>query len=141
MTLASIAVRKNALTIRQVSTILDLHDEHPEKLFGDIALELELIDRAQLNRLLHAQQATCPSIRQLLIECGLLTARQTRVLFTHFEKNIARMVGEAARTRPVGETAAPTPEQNVEPSGSESFTPRQPKFNSRPAATSSLQNS
>ena len=73
MTLASIGIRKNALTIRQVSTILDLQEQNPEKLFGDIALELNLIDRATLNQLLHAQQATCPSVRQLLIECGLLT--------------------------------------------------------------------
>ena len=106
MTLASIAIRKNALTIRQVSTILDTHDENPERLFGDIALEQNLLDRSQLNQLLHAQQATCPSIRQLLIECGLLTARQTRVLFMHFEKNVGRMASEAARTRPAEESAA-----------------------------------
>ena len=141
MTLASIAVRQNALTILQVSTILDLHNEHPEKLFGDIALELNLIDRAQLNQLLHAQQRTCPSVRQLLVECGLLTARQARVLFTHFEKNVARMATEVARTRPVGETASPPHEPNTESSGSDSFAPRQPKFNSRPVAASPLQNS
>jgi hypothetical protein len=135
-TLASIAVRKNALSIRQVSTILDLHSENPEKLFGDIALELNLIDRAQLNQLLHAQQATCPSIRQLLIECGLLTARQARVLFMHFEKNVAKMASEAARTRPADATGSPTASSN-----SETLAPRQPKFNSRPAATSPLQNS
>ena len=138
MTLASIAVRKNVLTIRQVSTILDLRDENPEKLFGDIALEMNLLDRTQLNQLLHAQQATCPSMRQLLIECGLLTARQTRVLFTHFEKNVGRAASKAAQTRSA-ESVAPTPEPSVESSGS--IAPRQPKFNSRPAATSPLQNS
>ena len=136
MTLASISVRKNALTIRQVSTILDLHAENPEKLFGDIALERNLLDRAQLNQLLHAQQATCPSVRQLLIECGLLTARQARVLFMHFEKNVGRMATEAARTRPANGPAATMPE-----SAPESMAPRQPKFNSRPATTSPFQNS
>lgn len=140
MTLASIAVRRNALTIRQVSAILDLHSENPENLFGDIALELNLIDRAQLNQLLHAQQGTCPSIRQLLIECGLLTARQARVLFMHFEKNVAKMANEAARTRPVDATGSPTAATNAESSNADSLAPRQPKFNSRPAATSQLQN-
>ena len=139
MTLASMAVRKNVLSIRQVSTILDLHNENPEKLFGDIALGLNLIDRAELNQLLHAQQATCPSVRQLLIECGLLTTRQTRVLFMHFEKNVARMAGEEARSRPAEETAPSTP--TAESSATKSFAPRKPKFNSRPAATSQLHDS
>ncbi len=129
MTLASIALRKNVLTIRQVSTILDLHTENPEKLFGDIALELNLIDRATLNQLLHAQQSTCPSVRQLLIECGLLTPRQARVLFTHFEKNVARMATESSRAQTSGApTTAP------EPSTSDPVAPRQPKFRAHPVA-------
>jgi len=141
MTLASIAIRENALTIRQVSTILDLRKENPEQLFGDIALELNLVDRAQLNDLLHAQHVTCPSIRQLLIECGLLTARQTRVLFTHFEKNIARMATDAARTRPVDQAQPTTPEPQPESAETQSFTPRQPKFRTRPTTVTPLQNS
>lgn len=129
MTLASIALRKNVLTIRQVSTILDLNKENPEKLFGDIALELNLIDRASLNQLLHAQQQTCPSFRQLSIECGLLTQRQTRVLFTHFEKNVARMASDSARAQSAGDRpAAP----KAQPAATESLAPRQPKFQSHP---------
>lgn len=141
MTLASISIRENALTIRQVSTILDLHDENPEQLFGDIALGLNVLDRSQLNRLLHAQHATCPSIRQLLIECGLLTARQTRVLFTHFEKNIARMATDAARTRPADQTPSAAPEAQPETAATDAFAPRQPKFRTRPATTAPVQNS
>ncbi len=138
MTLASIAIRKNMLTIRQVSTILDLNKENPEKLFGDIALELNLIDRASLNQLLHAQQRTCPSIRQLTIECGLLTARQTRVLFTHFEKNVARMASDVARAKAAGDRPAAT---ETQPVASESVAPRQPKFQSRPVAATQTSDS
>ena len=130
-TLASIALRKNVLSIREVSTILDLNKENPGKLFGDIALELNLIDRAALNGLLHAQQATSPSVRQLLIECGLLTQRQTRVLFTHFEKNVARMATEIARTQQA-ETPRPKSKSQPAPPASETMAPRQPKFHARP---------
>ena len=142
MTLASVAIRKNALTIRQVSTVLDLHTESPEKLFGDIALELDLIDRATLNQLLHAQQATCPSVRQLLIECGLLTTRQTRVLFTHFEKNVARMATDVARAQPAENVTTATPAAKPAAPESAPKAPRQPKFQSRPvAATTESYNS
>jgi hypothetical protein len=131
-TLASISIQTNLLTIRQVAGVLDVQEHHPEKSFGDIVLETKLLDRAALNQLLHAQQKTCPSIRQLLVECGLLTNRQTRVLFTHFERNAARNSSrdEISTTAPAAPQAAPAKPR-------QSTAPRQPKFHSRSTAASS----
>ena len=83
---ASLAIRKNILTIKQVATLLDVVEANPGKSFINLALERNLIVEAQAQQLLLAQQNSCPSITKLVIECGLLTQRQTTVLFHHFER-------------------------------------------------------
>jgi len=123
MSLATIALRKNMLTIKQVANVLDIAEANPEKSFIKIAMELDLIDRTDADQLLHFQQVHCPSIRKLVVECGLLTQRQASVLFLHFERNHA------------GKTLSPqTPASQPETPAKQPVTagPRQPKFHSRP---------
>lgn len=131
--IATIALKKNVLTIKQVATVLDVAEAKPEKSFVKIAMELDLIDRADADQLLHYQQLQCPSIRKLVVECGLLTQRQTSVLFLHFERNgskpitiLPKQVEEAVEESKM--EAAPVEEPVPTPTHS----PRQPKFRKRP---------
>ena len=133
MSFATIAIRKNILTIKQVAHVLDEIEIAPEKSFVQVALEQDLIDRADADQMLHAQQLSSPSIRKLVIECGLLTQRQTAVLFMHFEKH-----GSGGQTQA-------QPARKPQPAGSQVDTaatpvaagPRQPKFQQHPTTVRS----
>ena len=85
-TMATIALRKNLMTIKQVNFLLDQMDLTPGVSFEDMALEKGLIDSNDLKIMRSTKEVSCPPIRQLLVECGLLTRHQTNVLFEHFEK-------------------------------------------------------
>ena len=139
MSLATIALRKNILTIKQVANVLDIAEVKPEKSFLRIAMEQDLIDRADADQILHFQQNHCPSIRKLVVECGLLTQRQTSVLFLHFERtgsNAARksLAQPAVPAQPpvtAPPQSAPQP-VNAEPAIAQPAGVRQPKFRQRP---------
>ena len=108
---------------------LDLAEANPEKSFVRIAMELDLIDRTDADQLLHFQQLHRPSIRKLVVECGLLTQRQTSVLYLHFERNgygVKTQVNEN-RPRKSAEQPIESPAEPTIPTG-----PRQPKFKARP---------
>ncbi len=127
MSLATLALRKNILTIKQVASVLDVAEVNPEKSFIQIAMEQDLMDRADADQLLHHQQMSCPTMRKLVVECGLLTQRQTSVLFLHFERNGG---GKLATTKPAAPApkAEPQPVQPKQPADGV----RQPKFKQRP---------
>ena len=116
MSLATIAIRKNLLTIREVATILDVQEVHPGKSFVQIALENDFLDRADAEQLLHFQQLSCLSIQHLAIECGLITRSQANALQRHFSRDRNQTV----------EPVETTPERPP------SSRPRQPKFKQRP---------
>lgn len=128
MSLASIALRKNMLTIKQVANVLDLAEANPEKSFISIAMELDLIDRTDADQLLHYQQIHRPTIRKLVVECGLLTQRQTSVLYLHFERNGYGVKTQVPDNRP--RKAEEIKEYTAEPTPT--MAPRQPKFKTRP---------
>lgn len=135
MSLASLAIRQNALSIRQVANVLDVTEAQPTKLFGDAAIDLGYMDRLEVNRLLHEQQKQSPPIRQLLVECGLLTERQSTVLFMHFEKHVARQASDqaaiAAARRDAAEQATGQPQASPQkPATSTPMEVRAPKFRS-----------
>lgn len=127
MSLASIAIRKNFLTIKQVARVLDIVEAQPSLTFIQAAIVEELIDAADADRMLHDQQQTSPTIQKLVVECGLLTQRQSEVLFHHFEKQAAIKANSASTV----ETVAPATPQSV-PAPAQKFEPRQPKFTQRP---------
>ncbi len=82
--LANVAIRKNMLTIKQVAMILDVQESQPEKSFTEIAVENDLLDQPDVDQLLREQQRSALTIRQLLVECELLTQRQVDVLYKHY---------------------------------------------------------
>ena len=123
MSFATIAIRKNMLTIKQVAVVLDAVESNLDKTFLQVALEMDLIDQADAEQMLHLQQASCPTIRRLVIECGLLTQHQTAVLYMHYEKN-----GTAGFTQ---QTPMRKPSPNAQPMDSPQKTGvRKPKFQS-----------
>ncbi len=132
MSLATIAIRKNALTIKQVSKVLDIQESSQGQSFIQVALDEELIDCADADRMLHEQQMSCPTIQKLVVECGLLTQRQSAVLFHHFEKLAAKK--PVATTAPVAAPATTEPVEapQADPQEAARSHPRQPKFTQRP---------
>ncbi len=129
MSMATIAIRKNFMTIKQVAQVLDLAEAHPDKSFVTIARQEDLIDNADADQMLHIKEMSSPSIRQLVVECGLLTQRQAAVLYLHFEKHGANGSQQSKAAR------QPKPEF-VQPEATESAPaeagPRPPKFQQHP---------
>jgi len=143
-TLASVAIRKNMLTIKQVANILDQQEMTPQKSFAQIAIETDYLDGADAEKLVAEQQNTTPTIRKLVQECGLLTDRQCSVLFQHYLRigtrpiNATQPAAPASQAKPVtlvrtspAPTPAPAPVRSSQP-----IQPRAPKFKQRPVIVS-----
>ena len=139
-TMATIALRKNLMTIKQVNFLLDQMDAKPGVSFEDMALEKGLIDAQDLNIMRQTKEVSCPPIRRLLVECGLLTRHQTNVLFEHFEKQSRTATQDnAAKASIAKPKMAQAPASTLQPpmakaspatTGSSSAMP-QPKFQQR----------
>lgn len=132
-TMATIALRKNLMTIKQVDNVLDQMDAQKNVSFEQLALEKGIIDLQDVNIMRQAKELSCTSIRQLLVECGLLTRHQTQVLFEHHEKQ-----GQVSVQHKAVATAAPAPNQSFGktsapsvPSAKKPAAMRQPKFQQR----------
>lgn len=138
--LASVAIRKNMMTIKQVANVLDEQELTPGKSFIQIALESDFLDRADAQQLFQEQQRTSPTIRKLVQECGLLTERQTSVLFQHYQKTGTRPI----KARPAAEIDRPAGNHNdqadtlhaANDSDIERQRPRAPKYKQRPVIVS-----
>lgn len=133
-TMATVALRKNLMTIKQVDYLLGQMNAKNEISFEELALEKGIIDSQDLNIMRQAQEASCTTIRQLLVECGLLTRHQTTVLFEHYEKLTQTSTSVSHKA-----TATPAPKQNFGKTVSPTPTPTakkpaampQPKFQQR----------
>jgi len=129
-TMATIALRKNLMTIKQVNNLLELLENRTDVKFEELALEKGMIDASDLNVMLQSKEVSCPPIRQLLVECGLLTQHQTQVLFEHFGKHSYTSAQHKATstTTPkptIGKTLTPNP--NTKPA----LSMPHPKFQQR----------
>jgi hypothetical protein len=120
------------MTIKQVARVLTAMDRDPEKSFVDTALEERIVDKSDVERLIHEQLDSCPPLRKLLVECGLLTQQQTEVLFNHFEKQMA--AGMKAQLPLPSATLPKTTASPTDPA----FSPPQPKFSQRPVVAKSF---
>ena len=128
-TLATMAIRKNMLTIKQVAIVLDQQELTPAKSFVQIAVEMDFLDREDAKQLLHDQQSSAPTIRKLAQECGLLTERQCNVLFQHYQK-----VGSRPMVNP--EFAQPAMSESETQPTFATTGPKSPKFKQKPVIVS-----
>jgi hypothetical protein len=139
---ASVAIRRNLMTVKQVGQILGLIELNPELDFVEAGKRLGIIGSTEQQRLEQEQQLLLPTIPFLLVECGLLRANQVETLTRSFEKAQSReSLAATASTQQSGAlvaerasaTAAPLPAQAA---------PTQAKEAAReavaPAATSGL---
>lgn len=133
-TMATISLRKNLMTIKQVNHLLNLLDGMPDMTFEGLALEKGMIDAQDLEIMRKSKEVSCPPIRRLLVECGLLTQHQTKVLFEHFEKigttGIQHQTSETPMRKPNISKPA-TPAQQPTPTATASSAMPQPKFQQR----------
>ena len=113
-TMATIALRKNLMTIKQVNFLLDQMEVTSGMSFEDMAFEKGLIDAQDLNVMRQTKEVSCPPIRQLLVECGLLTRHQAKVLFEHFGKQ-----GQTTVQHKATKAATPKPNMGNAPSTSQ----------------------
>ncbi|MEM9410184.1 MAG: hypothetical protein AAGA30_03670 [Planctomycetota bacterium] len=148
--LATVAIRKNLLSIKQVASVLDQQELNPNKSFVQIAVEQDFLDRADAELLVAEQQSTTPTIRKLVQECGLLTDRQCNVLHQHFQRIGTRPIDSARTTEhqqnPTETTQPAQPIQSPEAVPTASPAPnltttepgfvRAPKFKQRPVIVS-----
>lgn len=105
---ASVAIRRNLMTVKQVGQILGLIELNPELDFIEAGKRLGIIGPADQQRLEQEQQLLLPAIPFLLVECGLLRANQVEILARSFEK---------AQLREAKAVPAPGPQANVEAAG------------------------
>jgi len=132
--LASLAIANNYLTMKQVSRVLDDINEEDDK-FIDNALSKNLIERSDAVHLMKLQEQSGESIRTLAIECGLLTARQSEVLFKHFQRFGSRAI-QMNRRPLASKPTAPVKKPNMATSSprpvAQPTAARSPKFKQRP---------
>ena len=134
-TLAKISLQRNMLTIRQVANILDDQEANTKgtpKPFHQLAVEKNYLSTSEAELLLKAQENSGVSINDLLVECGLLTESQSRVLYSHFQRTAFKTTQKTEKGDSVKATAASkvkTPSATATPSP---VGPRQPNFKRRP---------
>jgi hypothetical protein len=131
--LAKISLERNMLTIRQVANILDAQEKNPNastKPFHQLAVEMNYLSINEADSLLKAQEGSGVSINQLLVECGLLTESQSRVLYSHFQRMAFR---SAQKVEQAAQHKAPnTSDQSPATNTPSANGPRQPNFKRRP---------
>lgn len=132
MSLATIGIRSNLMTIKQVARVLNILEKSPERSFIQVAIDEKLIDQSDSQRLLHEQQLSCPSLNQLIVDCGLLTKHQTEVLFLNFEKQAAKGFREEVVKASQQPNQDPTSNPEESRASDVSYSPPKPKFHQRP---------
>jgi len=128
--IASLAIKHNILTIKQVSRLQDLARIRGVQLI-EIATEDKLVDRADADRLTRLQEQSGESIRSLAVECGLLTDRQAEVLFNHFLRHGSRAISLSHRQPIQKAQGVIRPKQKMDAAQSKPPTPS-PKFRKSP---------
>ena len=132
--MATLALRKNMVTIKQVARVLDIQEATPTKLFSQIVVDEDILDQSDADELVRAQQLSCATIRKLVVECGLLTQRQSQVLYGHFQR-VGTRTAETQKTKtPTRRKTPATPTRPQQPTETQptSMRPRRPKFKQRP---------
>jgi hypothetical protein len=101
MSLPTISLRKNILTIKQVAQVLGEIEDDAEKTFIKSAMELDFMGRAAADQILQFQQEKCQSLRKLIVKCGLLSQRQCSILFLYFERHGSKASPAPPEAKPI----------------------------------------
>jgi hypothetical protein len=123
--ISSIAVQQNILTIRQIAHVYQLMEQFSSTDFLNTAIKVGILNQPQIQKLRTAQQQAVPSLKQLIVDCELMTQPQLELLSRHFDKMEASPLALAATAtaKPVAESSPSTPSTTGRHSQ-----PPQPKF-------------
>jgi hypothetical protein len=76
--LGSLSIELGIMTIDQVEEVSSAQAEEPDRPFGELALALGFITRAQLALLAFEQAERAPTLGEILVEMGALTPDELR---------------------------------------------------------------
>ena len=124
----TIAIQKNLMTIRQVAKVLEHLETIGTKTFVEVAIEMDFLDQADGIKLQQLDQLSRPTIRQIIVNVGLMNQRQIGMLFEHHERVQNRLRDQYRKSR--SENTKPTKPVPAP------ATPRRPKFQQRPVEVS-----
>ena len=127
----TIAIQKNLMTIRQVASVLEHLETVGSKTFVEAAIEMDFLDRADGIKLQQLDRLSRPTIRQIIVNVGLMNQRQVGMLFEHHERVQTRLRDKYRKSRSQ-KTNTTTPKPTA---------PRRPKFQQRPVEVSQRQSS
>lgn len=130
---SSIALQKNALSIRQVAKVYEALESMPQQGFLAAAQQLGFLDAITARQIQILQEWMVPSIESLIVDCELLTAGQLKMLKLHFDRTQQSETLETEDSQAASEPAA----ANTSEIRSPGFKPPQPKFVSRPVVVKS----
>lgn len=122
---ASVAIRSNLLTVRQVGQILSLMELNPGRTFLEAARGLGFLAADGQQRLEQEQQKRLPSIPFLLVECGLLTSRQVETMHRAFEKSTASLAPNEQPSSPGQSSLPAVAEANPAKAAAQAAVPQQ----------------
>ena len=122
----TIAIQKNLMTIRQVASVLEHLETVGSKTFVEVAIEMDFLDRADGIKLQQLDQLSRPTIRQIIVNVGLMNQRQIGMLFEHHQRVQTRLRDKYRNAR----------NKSAKPTTPAPATPRRPKFQQRPVEVS-----
>lgn len=82
--IGQLALEEGLLSPRDVFDVLRAQSESPHKRFGEVAIELGLISRDELLKLLVIQAGRRPQVADVLVHQGVLTEEQKRRALAEF---------------------------------------------------------
>ena len=74
--IGALAVEAGKLTIKEVFSILRAQADHPERLFGELAVEAGMIEEDDLATLIYRQSMAGASVADLVVELGFASREQ-----------------------------------------------------------------
>jgi hypothetical protein len=80
-----LAILHALLNVHQVFEILGVEAETPHRVFGEIAQELGHLTHKQVDRILELQLETRPSLGEILVEMGIISAEDLARHLSEFE--------------------------------------------------------
>jgi hypothetical protein len=105
--LGQLAIELGKLSARDVFRVLRYQADFAQGQFGEAAIELQLLEEADVAELLYHQSNRLPSIGEILVEQGAITQRQ-------LEQELAAFRRDAERS---GIRRTSTAVQQLEPAG------------------------
>jgi hypothetical protein len=97
--IGQLALEEGILSARDIFDVLRAQSDSPYELFGELALELRLMTREQLTRLLMIQADRKRPLSEILIRQGVITQRQAAMEMAAYRRAQLQPKRPVTRTR------------------------------------------